>query len=127
ILLLNLTGCTDHNDRKQDLYRLIQTFQTALIEKDLKAQKRLFAEGVIDIEQANEGNNFLSIGTVSQSITDDEAIFKLKTNFEEQQNDNEYINLIGYITLTINYEDTGWLITNFETEIDPSTPRPQRP
>ena len=126
-LCLFLTGCINENDRELKLQNVISVFGDSMINKDLKKLQHITELDLFDDERAFEGNNFFSFETLNVSMDGDNAVVILKSEFEEMQLNNEYINLIGYLTPTLNYSKDDWHITLIESEIDPSTPRPFRP
>ncbi|GBG08362.1 hypothetical protein PAT3040_02942 [Paenibacillus agaridevorans] len=123
LITIILAGCTTSDDREAELEVLIETYTDSLLSEDVETQKKIVQESVMDVESALKGIDFISVETTSKSINGNEAVVDLRTDLVEHQ-DNEDLRLIGLITLKIIYGDSGWMITDIETAVDPSTPRP---
>jgi hypothetical protein len=124
LITIILIGCTTSKDREAELDVLIKTYTDSLLSKDAENLKKIIQEGVTDVESSLRGNDFITFETTSKSINGNEAVVDLKTDVVELLKNNEKVKLIGLITLKVTYGDSGWMITDIETAIDPSTPRP---
>lgn len=132
LLCLILTACAGGTSMDAELDKTIQTFNQSLLNKDTKLLDSILKQGLYDVEALLGGDAeiYHLTETLSTEINDNIANVKIRTEFEELiefQLQSYYIDLIGYIQLTLEYTDSKWIITDIDMELDPTTTMPPRP
>lgn len=133
LLCLILTACVGEFKNDDNLEKTVQTFKQSLLDKDAQAFNSVMKgeENYVDGNFENSPSfNVHSLDTISTEINGDSATVKIKAEIEELIEyplNSYYVDLISYLTLTLEFADSKWTIINIEDELDPTTTRPPAP